>query len=186
MMFWLFSGCFCLFIHGIPEGAESSYSVSYYIFFQILPEGGKRNRSAGHHVQQLPLHIQLHHVEYEQDFQSSCINGELIQFNLLFSWLPPLLWCTHLSRWSHGFMNVCVVHIRNRLVPFTSLHLFPRAPVGSWKWCFFGVVYCQCSYWHFFLHPHGVRKKEKLTICILCSPKPLCLCSDSCISRKAP
>ena len=34
---------------------------------------------------------------------------------------------------SYGFMDISIVHIRNLLVPFTSLHLFPKAPVGSWK-----------------------------------------------------
>ena len=30
-------------------------------------------------------------------------------------------------------MDTSSVHIRNRLVLFTSLHFFPKAPVGSWK-----------------------------------------------------
>ena len=61
----------------------------------------------------------------------------------------------------YRFMAVSIVHIRNLLVLFTSLHLFPKAPVGSWKWWFFETVFCQCSYWHFFIHPHGVREEKK-------------------------
>ena len=65
-------------------------------------------------------------------------------------------------RWSHMGSWPFVLSISETFL-FPSpppLHLFPKAPVGSWKWWFFETVFCQCSYWHFFIHPHGVREEK--------------------------